>query len=109
MIFLASPYSHETRTIRLHRVDQVRDYLAVRIGKHREHIFSPIIYAHELSVIYGLNTSATFWHSFNTEMMLACSSMRVLMLEGWQESVGVTEEIRQAQAFALPIEFVEWP
>lgn len=105
MIYLASPYSHPEKRMRNWRYQAALHF----VSQHVNHtpIFSPIVYSHQF-VDFGHGTSAEYWHTFNSAMMLVCSSLWVLRLEGWDKSIGVAEEIAAFAARDIPPVFVEF-
>jgi hypothetical protein len=46
---------------------------------------------------------ATFWREYNFAMIRASSRLRVLRLEGWNQSVGVKDELSYAIRLGKPI------
>lgn len=108
MIYLASPYTHPDPHVRQERFFAVEEYTA-RCILDGQHIFSPIVYAHEMAIKYSIPFTAEYWSEFNLDMILASRGMRVLQLRGWRESLGVANEIKLAKDIALPLEFVHWP
>ena len=91
MIYLASPYSHESPIIRTLRFMQTREYVSTWL-RHGVPLFSPIVYCHQF-VDMGFGTSAEAWHDFNYEIAQRAGALWVLKLEGWKSSRGVAEEI----------------
>lgn len=108
MIYLASPYSHPDRSMRILRHKIAESYTAHCIGKG-EHLFSPIVYAHAMADSNSIPLDAKFWQAFNNEMLIRASSMRVLQLKGWDDSLGIRQEMLFAKSIGLPLEFVNWP
>ena len=107
MIYLASPYSHESVHIRRLRYRMATQYAAECIITRQECVFSPIVYAHDMAELFNLPFDAATWAGFNDEMQKACSTLRVLKLPGWEESKGVTAEIALAESLGQQIEYVE--
>lgn len=108
MIYLASPYSHASPTVRQERYEAARDYTAQCIHEGQR-IFSPIVYAHELAIFHNLPFTADYWEQFNREMILAAGKVRVLKLSGWDLSLGVRSEIALATGLSIPVEYIPWP
>ena len=106
LIYLASPYSHEHPGIMAARFESTRQFVAYCLKKDLP-VFSPIVYAHQF-VADGLGTSAADWHFFNRHMMLACSSLWVLKLEGWQTSIGIRHEVAFFEARNIPAEYKDF-
>lgn len=107
MIYVASPYSSELATIRHKRYEEVRRWTFNRIAVKQECLFSPIVYMHEHAVNYNLPTDAEFWWRFNQQFLIAARQLYVLQLTGWQESLGVKQEVKFAGDIipAIPVTY----
>ena len=104
MIYLASPYSHPDPKVRERRYWDACAFTAKRM-REGAIIYSPIASSHVLSTVYGLPTHFAFWERFDKAILDRCTALEVLMLEGWQDSVGVTAEIKYAAKLGLPITY----
>ena len=100
--YLASPYSHPSAATRELRYRAARDGLKWLLI-HRMWTYSPIVHCHEMAVNAGLPTDAAFWQDYNHAMIDQADELLVLTIEGWQQSVGVNEEITYAADLGLPI------
>lgn len=98
MIYLASPYNHHNPAIREMRFSQaVRETVALmREGKL---VYSPIAYSHQFAANHGFQGGWEYWKRLDLEMVNACDEVVVLMLPGWEDSVGVKAEIEHAKRF----------
>ena len=103
MIYLASPYSHPDPLVRQDRFEKAMSACAT-LTKRGVHVFSPIAHWHPIAVSHDLPTDANYWMAYNIHHLKHSSRLFVLELPGWQESIGVTEEIRIAKALRLPIQ-----
>jgi len=106
MIYLACPYDHPDRAIRVQRYDKVTR-VAARYMEEGKHVFSPITHCHPLAEIATLPKDWTFWADYDYQIMKACHSLHVLRLPGWQASKGVQAEIRLAQQLGHPVEYID--
>jgi len=104
VIYLASPYSHSDPAVREQRFRDVCRGAAV-LMRAGHAVFSPIAHSHPL-VEHGLPTGWSFWERYDREHLDRCDEVVVLMLDGWEESVGVREEIRIAREMGKPIQYV---
>lgn len=104
MTYLASPYSSSDATIRHQRylAAYAATLLLIRRGQV---VFSPIVYSHQYAEECG--TDFASWSAFDLGMIDAASSVAVLMLAGWRESVGVQAELRHARAAGKPVVFLD--
>ena len=57
-------------------------------------------------VEYGLPTDWAFWQNFDRTYLDRCDEAIVLMIEGWQRSVGVQAEIVLARELGKPVRFL---
>ena len=104
MIYLASPYSDPDQTVRELRFHaNVR--AAAKLLRQGEAVFSPVVHGHPLSK-QCLPTDWSFWKSIDLTFLHACSEVVVLMLDGWDQSVGVSEEIAIAERAGKPVRYL---
>lgn len=112
MIYIASPYTDRNKrpSVLISPLESIRfaqvsryTYKLIQSGYAA---FSPIVYGHHFSSIYGVTGDYQAWLSFNESMLRASSAMEVYMLDGWRESRGVTHEIEFATSLGLEIEYV---
>lgn len=96
MIYLASPYSHVDADVRERRyVAACR--AAAELMRRGHIVFSPIAHSHGIAVHGDVGQAWPAWKEFDLAMLDVCDSVVVLTLDGWQESVGVQEEITYAR------------
>ncbi len=101
-IYLASPYSryadgHEAAYLGACRA-------AADLIRAGYRVYSPIAASHPIATHGGLdNMDAALWLDQCEPFMEAASGIVVLMLEGWQESHGVTHEINRFANMGKPI------
>lgn len=107
MIYLASPYSHQSEAVMETRYKIVLRLTAQLIFTQGEPVFSPIVYGHHMSREFDLGTDAEFWSMFNTAAQRACSSLYVACIAGWEQSKGVSAEIEFAKVLRQPITYID--
>jgi len=106
-VYLASPYTHESRVVREMR------YLAAcraaaRLMRDGHVVFSPIAHSHSIEVSgIGEPISGDFWKDQDIPVLRHASMLKVLRLEGWEQSSSIRWEIQTAKALYLPIEFID--
>lgn len=102
MIYLASPYTHDDPNVR-----EVRYLKAVaetvRLASLRHVVYSPVVHWHEVAKRHFLPHDASFWEYQNRSMLRLATALYILTLDGWQESVGVTQEIFWAKELNIHI------
>ncbi len=105
MIYLASPYSHPDPVVRQERFDAVCQ-AAAQLMRRGVAVFSPISHSHGITR-FGLPTDWGFWRQYDTAFLSACRQLWVLMLPGWDTSVGVTAEIQLAGQLNKPVRYLD--
>jgi len=104
MIYLASPYSHPDPAVREKRFLAACRTTAELIREGHT-VFSPVLIGHSLAS-EGLPGDWEFWEPHDREQLGQASALVVLMLPGWEESVGVQAEITIARAIGLPVAYL---
>src|SRR5215831_4939129 len=66
-------------------------------------VFSPIAHSHAIAFVGGLGGDYETWHHCAETMMATAVGLIVVMLEGWEEAVGIEGEIRWFKAAGKPI------
>jgi len=107
MIYIASPYSHVLRTRREERFYKVLEYTN-RLIQQDKIAFSAIVYGHPFADRLHAPINFEYWRSLNHHMIFVASEVHVLMLEGWDISKGVADEIAYAEEIGKPITYVNW-
>jgi hypothetical protein len=69
-------------------------------------VFSPIVHSHPL-VAFDMPTGWDFWEPIDRAYLARCDEVVVLMLDGWQHSAGVREEIALARGLGKPVRFLD--
>lgn len=105
MIYLASPYNHEKRSVMEQRFRAAADVTTKLIEKGTV-VFSPIVHNHYLAVNYDLPRDFDFWMAYDLPMLDLAEELYVLALVGWHTSKGVATEINHAKSRNIPISFV---
>ena len=105
LTYLASPYFHPDRVVRMARYEAAVDASA-RMFSAGEFVFSPIVLCAEAAERHGLPTDFDFWQAFDTRMIGACDSLAVLMIPGWDVSKGIAAEVAIARTMGLPVRYV---
>lgn len=106
LIYLASPYSHADPKVRQLRYE----YCVVAVAELLHQgifAYSPILHNHAISCFRDLGRDFEAWEKYDITFLVRCDELRILTLEGWQESKGVTGEIQWANGFNIPITFMD--
>lgn len=101
-VYIGSPYtSFKTDTTAKraqeeYRYEEVMRYCTWLIEHTSYYPFSPIIHCHEWARRYQLPGTAAFWRRYNFAMLNGAQQLHVLNLTGAMDSVGLADEIAQA-------------
>lgn len=101
-IYLASPYSlypHGMESAFREAAQATADLI-----KAGYRCFSPIVHSHVVSNVGNIDPlDCAMWLEQDEPFMEAAAGIVVLMLDGWQDSVGVAYEINRFAAMDKPI------
>lgn len=106
LIYLACPYSHDDRAVRLARFEAV-NRVASALMREGLHIFSPISHTHPIAESGGLPCGWDYWAAYDRAVLSVSNKLIVLKLDGWQQSIGVNAEMQIANEMNIPIEYME--
>jgi hypothetical protein len=106
LIYLAVPYSHFNREVVELRFKAVNK-VAAKLMAGGAFVFSPISHTHPIAK-EGLPKGWDYWEPYDRLMISKCDMMMVLKLPGWEDSVGVTEEILIAMELKIPVIYIEY-
>lgn len=105
LTYLASPYTHPDPAVRERRfVEACRAASALMAAG--EPVFCPIAHSHPIDLHAPLPQTTAFWMSMDLPVLRRCDRMKVLMLDGWQNSAGIAAEVKAAEAMGIPVEFL---
>jgi hypothetical protein len=105
LVYLASPYSHKDKAVMEERFRKVNK-VAAKLMATGIYVFAPISHTHPIALEGELPKGWDFWEGYDTAMISRCTSLIVVMLEGWDKSVGVQAEIKIAKNYELPVSYV---
>jgi hypothetical protein len=108
LVYVASPYSHPDKMVEEMRNIGVAVATGYLMNKYLDKSFySPICHTHPIATVCKLPGHWEFWKQFDETMLSRCNECWVLMLDGWQQSKGVTAEIGIAVELGLPVKYVK--
>lgn len=106
LIYIAIPYSHPNKEVREHRVRIVSD-IAGKLMCEGKVVFSPISHGYQIAKIHDMPTDWEYWERSCKTFLKRCSSMIVVMADGWERSQGVLAEIEVAEELGIPIQYYD--
>ena len=99
-IYLGSPYSHPDPKVKEERylaaMRETANFLRIGIT-----VYSPIVHCHLLHFDHDLPNTWEFWRKHDFTMLAAAEFFYVLMLDGWEDSVGLKDEIQEAKRLGI--------
>jgi Domain of unknown function (DUF1937) len=103
LIYLSSPYAKYERGINV-----AARHICLVAGKmllEGYHVYCPIAHSHMIACnADGMDAREhKIWMPLNYTMMGKCNALLVAKMPGWEESVGVTEEINYFRKHLLPV------
>lgn len=66
-------------------------------------VFSPILHSVPMVECAGAGTTWNDWAAYDTAFIRRCSRVFVLMLDGWDKSVGVKAEMELCAKLGIPV------
>lgn len=106
-IYVASPFSHKYKKVMREREKEINRVAAELTYKYGYAMFLPITQSAPLErIIPALGGSFEKWKDIDLEMVKRADELWVVMMEGWDNSVGVTSEIEYAQYLGKPLYFI---
>lgn len=107
LIYLASPYSHPDRAVMDERFEAACR-AAASLMSQGLHVFSPIAHSHSVAVVGGLDlVDLDFWLGQDMAVLRFCDELRVLRLDGWDLSKGISREMAWAREHGMPLSAME--
>jgi len=105
-IFVSVPYNHPRPVMIEFRLEMLNQYMVELIRKDftpysTVQAMMPLVYDFELE------TSYEYWKAHCERMIEASNALHVLMLPGWRSSEGVTDEIRIAASYDVPVSYID--
>ena len=107
LIYLASPYSHESSMVRNIRAQQISEFGSLLI-KMNLIVFSPITYGHEIAKHQDLPTDFIFWETFCLTFLIKCDEMYVYKMDGWDSSIRLKNEIQFCIENSIEIKYIDF-
>jgi len=102
MIYIASPYSSDIKSVLVDRYNKAVDFTAAMMESGFT-VFSPIVHGHAISVAKELPSDYMFWQKQCEDILSLSDAMFVLMIDGWESSKGISEEIQMCASIGIPI------
>lgn len=106
-IYIASPYSHPSKLIMYERCHQIT-CIGARLTKIYGYAFIlPILTSVQLQQVEDFDHTFNQWRTIDLTFIMRVDEVWVVMLPGWEESIGVTAEIDFAIKNNIPVKFLD--
>lgn len=106
LVYLSAPYSkYENRHALMTAIMTISGLHMVR--NPGQHVVSPLFNHYSMANVPGMGSDYNFWGDYSRNLLKRCDKIIVVKFPGWEESVGVKDEIRFAQELGIELEFVE--
>lgn len=108
MTIVTGPYSSPNSSIKEMRVKAIAN-ACITLMNRGEISISPLTFGLSLIEKTGntLPDSYEFWNKFCLEFVGVSKQMYVLNLEGWEQSKGTQDEIKEAHRIGIPVYLVD--
>lgn len=103
--YLASPYSSDNPGEQVYRYYEAMKCLHWLLKQHI-YTYSPIVHCHPMAEKFKLPSNSIFWRKYNRQMIDSSIGILVLKISGWNESVGVIDEIDYALDREREIDYI---
>lgn len=106
LTYLACPYSDPNPRVREWRFEQANK-AAGWLLKQGYMVFSPISHTHPIATLCNMQLGWEFWADYDRTFLSYSSLLVVLMLMGWENSIGIREELVIAKNLGVPIKYLQ--
>lgn len=106
LYYLASPYSSPDPVVKEMRYTVICAIGAV-LHNMGYALIEPIASSHPVAQKFQLPTGYEFWQNRDRLMIDHSDGVIVAMMQGWEQSVGVTDEIAYAESIGKPVYFID--
>jgi len=106
LTYLAGPYSHPDRAVRVARFEAINK-VAAELMRKGLLVYSPISHTHPIAEAGDLPLGWDFWCKYDTAFIEHSNKVIVLMLDGWEASNGVAAEISLAKRLSVSVDYME--
>lgn len=94
--YLASPYSHKDPLVETLRYEAV-SYIASKLILEGYTVIEPIGSCFDKSLKYDMPGGYEYWQKRDRKYISLCDGIIIVTMKGWEESIGVSDEISYAR------------
>jgi hypothetical protein len=103
--YLASPYSSKNEYVKEHRYLTICA-ISAALTNMGYLLIEPIGASHPIARMFKLPTGYEFWKTRDRALIERSNGVIVAMMDGWEQSVGVTDEIEFATSIGKPVYYL---
>lgn len=108
MIYIACPYSHKNQSVRVFRFAAACK-VAAHFIKKGCYVYSPISHSHPIAELGELPLNFSYWADLDLYMLQYCTEMVIVIVEGWETSIGIQAEKEKACELGVTISYFKFP
>lgn len=105
VIYIGCPYTG-TDDQKQKRYEEVTSF-AAKLVESGNIVYSPITHSHPIESRMNKKMSSGEWVKFDAPFMEICNRMIVVMMDGWENSLGLRHEIAYFRSIGIEPEFIE--
>ena len=105
--YLGLPYTDDDPVMEDWRADISDRVAADLFTREGRIIFAPISAWHHIARKYKLPGTFEYWAKFDEEFIKISTKLLVIMLPWWKHSTGVNGEIKLANKYSIPVEYID--
>lgn len=104
-VFISLPFGHPDVCVVLSRFYQAEQHFMTLL---REGVcpVSPVVTGYPLCQKYGISARFEHWDAYCKTELKSCDEVHVLMLDGWDQSVGLKMELELAKTLGIKISYI---
>ncbi len=104
-VFISLPYTDEDRSVVECRLRTAQKYF-LELLKEEYCPVCPILVGDGIVQTFGLDNSFDYWKNYCLAELESCDIVHVLMIDGWNESYGVSYEINWAAINGKEVKYI---
>ena len=106
LLYLATPYSKYPQGLGAAH-DAAAEAVALLLGAGLD-VISPVCACHHVARLSGMDPKIgnPVWMRLNRKLMERCDALVVVMMDGWDKSLGVSLEIQFFEAARKPVKYM---
>lgn len=109
LVYVSCPYTDKDPEVIKYRLMMFAKFAESIENGGKEHATSALFNQMLLDRGIKLDASYSYWQSYSRSMIHKSDRLVVLCLQGWDRSVGVSDEVEYAKFLNLSVEYVTFP